>query len=108
MRAALRHYTQPRCTCVGPALPAGPRPAQGDGKPSPTSPARPESNVGHSKETTEVEYSQVTFPEGGKKLWLPRQGSVSGQLGRFVFHNKHHHSDYRLFNVKSRIMPQMQ
>jgi len=67
----------------------------------------PETTVGLLKETTEVEYSEVTFPQGSKKLWLPRQVSVSGQLGRYAFHNKHHYSDYRLFNVQSRILPQI-
>jgi len=67
----------------------------------------PETTVGLLKETTEVEYSEVRFPQGGKKLWLPRQVSVSGQLGRYAFRNRHHYSDYRLFNVQSRILPQM-
>ena len=67
----------------------------------------PEANVGLVKETTEVEYAEVTFPEGGKKLWLPRQVNVSGQLGRYAFHNRHRYSDYRLFNVESRILPQV-
>ena len=67
----------------------------------------PEANIGLLKETTEVEYSEVTFPQAGKRLWLPRQVSVSGQLGRYAFHNKHHYADYRLFNVQSRILPQM-
>ena len=41
---------------------------------------QPELNVGLQRETTEVEYSEVTFKQGGKTLWLPREVTVSGQL----------------------------
>ena len=61
----------------------------------------PEVNIGLLRETTEVEYSQVTFQQGGKRLWLPREVTVSGQLGNYVFHNRHRYSDYRLFVVET-------
>jgi hypothetical protein len=66
---------------------------------------QPELDVGLRSETTEVEYSEVTFKEGGKTLWLPHDVTVSGQLDRYIFHNRHHYSAYRLFVVKSRICP---
>jgi hypothetical protein len=57
------------------------------------------------RETTEVEYSEVTIKENGKTLWLPHNVTVSGQLNLYTFHNQHHYSDYHLFNVQSRLLP---
>ncbi|MGO8731974.1 MAG: hypothetical protein ACLQVM_04170 [Terriglobia bacterium] len=62
---------------------------------------QPELNVGLSKETTEVEYSRVTFKQGLKTLWLPREVTVSGQLGQYVFSNQHRYSQYRFFIVEA-------
>ena len=62
---------------------------------------QPELKVGLQRETTEIEYSEVTFGQGGKTLWLPRAVIVTGQLLRYSFHNRHHYSDYRLFVVKA-------
>jgi len=62
---------------------------------------RPELSVGMLWETTEVEYSEVTFKEGGKTLWLPREVTVSGQLKDYTFHNQHRYSDYRFFLVQT-------
>jgi len=62
---------------------------------------RPELNVGLLKETTEVEYSHVTFKHGVKTLWLPREVTVSGQLGQYVFSNQHRYSQYRFFIVEA-------
>jgi len=61
---------------------------------------RPEVNAGLLKETTQVVYSEVRFRQGGKTLWLPREVTVTGQLGRNSFQNQHRYSDYRLFNVE--------
>jgi hypothetical protein len=60
---------------------------------------QPEPRVGLQSETTEIEYSEVTFREGGKRLWLPREVTVRVQLGRLTYHNWHRYSDYRLFVV---------
>jgi hypothetical protein len=62
---------------------------------------QPELNVGLQRETTEVEYSEVTFKQGGKTLWLPREVTVSGQLNQYIFQNQHRYSDYRLFIVQT-------
>jgi VWFA-related protein len=58
-------------------------------------------HVGLRRETTEVEYSEVTFKGSDKRLWLPRQVTVSGQLRQSVFSNQHHYSQYRLFIVEA-------
>ncbi len=65
----------------------------------------PDLDVGLQRETTEVEYSKVTFKRDGKTLWLPREVKVSGQLERFAFSNQHRYSQYRRFVVKSRVLP---
>jgi hypothetical protein len=62
---------------------------------------QPDLHVGLQNETTEVEYSEVTFKEGGKTLWLPREVTVRGQLNKYRFLNHHAYSDYRLFVVKT-------
>ncbi|MGA3323328.1 MAG: hypothetical protein ABSF45_02560 [Terriglobia bacterium] len=61
---------------------------------------QPEVNVGLQKETIQVLYSEVSFTEDGKTLWLPREVYVTGQVGKLNFHNQHRYSDYRLFKVQ--------
>jgi len=61
---------------------------------------QPEMNVGLLKETVQVDYSEVSFTQSEKTLWLPREVTVTGQLGQYLFHNRHHYSDYRLFKVQ--------
>ena len=61
----------------------------------------PDLHVGLRRETTEVEFSEVTFKGSDKRLWLPRQVTVSGQLRQSVFSNQHHYSQYRLFIVEA-------
>jgi hypothetical protein len=62
---------------------------------------QPELAVGLQRESTEVEYSEVTFMQGGKTLWLPHEVTVKGQLRQYTFHNRHRYSDYRLFVVQT-------
>jgi hypothetical protein len=62
---------------------------------------RPELSVGMRWETTKAECAEVTFKEGGKTLWLPREVIVSGQLKEYSFHNQHRYSDYRFFLVQT-------
>jgi len=61
---------------------------------------RPEPTVGLQRETTVILYSEVNFTENALTLWLPREVTVSGQLDKYVFHNHHRYSDYRLFKVQ--------
>jgi hypothetical protein len=62
---------------------------------------QPELNVGLLRESTEVDYSEVTFKQGGKTLWLPREVTVWGQMRQYIFHNQHRYSHYRLFLVRT-------
>jgi hypothetical protein len=62
---------------------------------------QPELNVGLQRETTEVQYSEVTFEQGSKRMWLPGEVTVRGQLRQSLFHNQHRYSHYRLFTVQT-------
>lgn len=53
------------------------------------------------QETTEVEYAPVNFQQSKQTLLVPKEVTVSGQLGRYTFHNFHRHSDYRIFKVET-------
>jgi len=53
------------------------------------------------QETTEVEYAPVNFKRSDQTLLVPREVTVSGQLGRYTFHNFHRYSDYRIFKVEA-------
>jgi hypothetical protein len=66
---------------------------------------QPERDIGLLKETTEVLYSEVSFRQGGKTLWLPREATVTGQLDHSNFHNQHRYSDYWLFNTQTNEKP---
>jgi hypothetical protein len=60
----------------------------------------PPGHVGILKETTQILYSEVSFEQGGLKLWLPREVDVSGQLDQYRYHNQHRYSGYRHFKVQ--------
>lgn len=60
----------------------------------------PPTHIGILKETTQILYSEVSFEQGGLKLWLPREVDVTGQLDQGRFHNQHRYSNYRLFKVE--------
>jgi hypothetical protein len=62
---------------------------------------RPDSTVSLVRETTEIDYFEVTFKQSGKSLWLPRRVNVSGQMGRYTYQNLHGYSNYRLFVVQT-------
>jgi len=61
----------------------------------------PPTHIGVLKETTQILYSEVSFEQGGLKLWLPREVNVAGQLDQYRYHNQHRYSDYRLFKVQA-------
>lgn len=56
-------------------------------------------------QTTDVEYSEVTFEHGAKTLWLPLEVKVAGEMDQYTFYNEHRYSDYRLFKVQAEEQP---
>lgn len=66
---------------------------------------QPELQIHLQRESTDVRYSEVTFTQGNKTLWLPREVTVTGEWKDFTFHNLHRYSDYRLFVVQTEEKP---
>jgi len=62
---------------------------------------QPELQVDLKRESTDVRYSDVTFAQGNKTLWLPREVTVNGEWKQYTFYNLHRYSDYRLFLVQT-------
>jgi len=60
----------------------------------------PQSSVSLLKETTQILYSEVSFRQSDQTWWLPREVTVTGQLDKYLFHNQHRYTDYRLFKVQ--------
>lgn len=55
--------------------------------------------------TTLITFGEVHFPTVSVPLWLPYRVIVTTIWGRTVYQNRHTYSDYRLFNVQSKILP---
>ncbi len=54
------------------------------------------------RQTTDINFTEVTFTEVKSDLWLPREVAVTVAWNGRVFRNRHTYSDFRLFNVDSR------
>lgn len=53
------------------------------------------------RETTEVRFKEVTFPKVRAPLWLPEEVDVTVGLEGLTYMNRHHYSDYEVFNVST-------
>ena len=53
------------------------------------------------RETTEVRFQEVAFPKVAAPLWLPREVDVTVGLQGLIYENRHHYSDYEVFNVST-------
>ena len=62
----------------------------------------PQPKVKLLKQTTEIQYKEVSFKEAAAALWLPQDVSVTVELRGRVYHNLHHYSDFKLFNVETK------
>ncbi len=61
------------------------------------------------KQTTEIQFQQVSFNGGNTNLWLPQEVKVMVDWRGRVLRNQHRYSAFRLFNVEAkeeRKMPQ--
>jgi len=54
--------------------------------------------------TADVEFAQTRIAELTLPLWLPRQVSVTWNLGGQMIREQHQYSDYRLFRTHSKIL----
>ncbi len=54
-----------------------------------------------SRLTTVIDFGKVRFKEVASTLWLPIDVTVTVHWKRKFFRNRHHYSEYRLFNVET-------
>jgi len=54
------------------------------------------------RQTTEIQFGEVSFKEVATPLWLPREVSVTVELRGRVYRNSHRYSDFKLFNVETK------
>jgi len=62
----------------------------------------PLSNVRLDRQTTEIQFKQVSFKELATVLWLPQEVTVTVDWRGRTLRNLHRYSDFRLFNVETR------
>ena len=55
--------------------------------------------------TTKINFGEVDLPRAGASLWLPQEAVVEWEFNGTVVEERHLYSDYRLFAVKTRILP---
>ena len=62
---------------------------------------KPASKVRLTRQTTEIQFSEVHFKEMTSTFWLPREVVVTVEWKGRTFRNVHQYSDFKLFNVQS-------
>jgi Tfp pilus assembly protein PilF len=55
--------------------------------------------VGLDSTTTQIDYQNVRFKTSSETFWLPREVAVTMDWKGRKFHNEHHYSDFKLFDV---------
>ncbi len=63
---------------------------------------KPAPEVRLEAQTTDVRFGEVRFPARKQALWLPQDVAVTVHWNGRTFRNRHHYSDYELFQVKTR------
>jgi hypothetical protein len=63
-------------------------------------------DIGLSRQSTQVIFSELRLPDSASSLWLPRQVNVSSEYKGQTFHNEHQYSGYQRFRVSVRMVPQ--
>ena len=56
--------------------------------------------------TTRIRFSEVSLEKAGMSLWLPVEAAISWNCKGMAVAQRHIYSDYRLYAVKTRIIPQ--
>jgi tetratricopeptide (TPR) repeat protein len=62
---------------------------------------KPAEKVRLARQTTEIEYSPVTFKTVGKEFWLPHDVVVTVDWKGRRYRNEHEYSDFQLFHVRA-------
>jgi Tfp pilus assembly protein PilF len=63
---------------------------------------RPVPEVRLEAQATDVRFGEVRFSAKGQTLWLPQDVAVTVHWNGRTFRNRHHYSDYELFQVNTR------
>jgi hypothetical protein len=62
----------------------------------------PQSKVRLQRQTTDIQYKQVSFKEVASAFWLPQEVKVTVDWRGRVYRNWHRYSDFKLFNVETK------
>jgi tetratricopeptide (TPR) repeat protein len=62
----------------------------------------PQPKVRLQRQTTEIQFQEVSFKEVASALWLPQEVSVTVDWKGRVYRNWHRYSDFKLFNVETK------
>jgi tetratricopeptide (TPR) repeat protein len=62
----------------------------------------PQPKVRLQRQTTEIQFQEVSFKEVASALWLPQEVSVTVDWRGRVYRNWHRYSDFKLFNVETK------
>jgi tetratricopeptide repeat protein len=57
------------------------------------------------RQTTDIHFGEVRFPEAGISFWLPRDVAVTIDWKGKLLRNQHTYSNFHLFSAKTRILP---
>ncbi len=56
--------------------------------------------------TTTIRFAEVTLPKAATTLWLPKEVAILWEYKTLAVEQWHRYSDFRLYEVKSKIIPQ--
>jgi tetratricopeptide (TPR) repeat protein len=62
----------------------------------------PQSKVRLQRQTTEIQFKEVSFKEVARALWLPEEVAVTVDWRGRIYRNQHRYSDFKLFNVEAK------
>lgn len=62
----------------------------------------PQANVRLQRQTTEIQFREVSFKEVAVAFWLPEEVAVTVDWKGRVYRNMHRYSDFKLFNVEAK------
>jgi hypothetical protein len=58
-------------------------------------------DIGLTRQTSEIWFSEVRFQSVPQSFWLPREVVVTSESSGWLFRNVHRYSDYRVFTVEA-------
>ena len=65
----------------------------------------PRPDIGLENLTTELHFAEIRLPQTSSPLWLPQEVVVTAGMNKRLYRNVHRYTDYKLFQVESKILP---